>query len=104
MCTHWNCLNEMFPISVPTSYVFVEKSFNTLHAGKFFMVFVVCCFRSKLFFSKNSFRITIRVANSLDPDQARHFVGPDLDPNCLQRTSADDTGRILFPRALIIYI
>ena len=23
--------------------------------------------------------------NSLDPDQARHFVGPDLGPNCLQR-------------------
>ena len=22
-------------------------------------------------------------ANSLDPDQARHFVWPDLDPNCL---------------------
>ena len=21
--------------------------------------------------------------NSLDPDQARHSVGPDLDPNCL---------------------
>ena len=28
---------------------------------------------------------TIRVLNSLDPDQARHFVGPDLGPNCLQR-------------------
>ena len=28
---------------------------------------------------------TIRVSNSLDPDQARHFVGPDLGPNCLQR-------------------
>ena len=28
---------------------------------------------------------------SLDPDQARHFVGPDLGPNCLQRLSADDT-------------
>ena len=26
---------------------------------------------------------TIRVSNSLDPDQARHFVGPDLGPNCL---------------------
>ena len=26
----------------------------------------------------------IRVSNSLDPDQARHFVGPDLGPNCLQ--------------------
>ena len=27
---------------------------------------------------------TIRVSNSLDPDQARHFAGPDLGPNCLQ--------------------
>ena len=25
---------------------------------------------------------TIRVSNSLDPDQARHYVGPDLGPNC----------------------
>ena len=33
---------------------------------------------------------TISVSNSLDPDQARHFVGPDLGPNCLQRLSADD--------------
>ena len=36
------------------------------------------------------FFITIRVSNRLDPDQARHIVGPDLDPNCLQRPSADD--------------
>ena len=33
---------------------------------------------------------TIRVSNSLDPDQARHFVRPDLGPNCLQRLSADN--------------
>ena len=33
------------------------------------------------------------MSNSLDPDQARHFVGPDLGPNCLQRLSADDTCR-----------
>ena len=26
----------------------------------------------------------------LDPDQDRHSVGPDLDPDCLQRLSADD--------------
>ena len=26
----------------------------------------------------------------LDPDQDGHSVGPDLDPNCLQRLSADD--------------
>ena len=38
----------------------------------------------KLTFSKTPFRNTIRVSNSLDPDQARRFVGPDLDPNCLQ--------------------
>ena len=28
---------------------------------------------------------------SLDSDQARHFVGPDLDQNCLRSLSADDT-------------
>ena len=44
-------------------------------------------------FQKNSFRITIRVANSLDPDHARCFIGPDLGPNCLQKLSADDTRR-----------
>ena len=33
---------------------------------------------------------TIWVSNSLDPDQARHYVGSDLGPNCLQRLSADD--------------
>ena len=29
------------------------------------------------------------MSNSLDPDQARHSVGPDLDSNCLQRLSAE---------------
>ena len=33
------------------------------------------------------------MSNSLDPDQARQFVGPDLGPNCLPRLSANDTGR-----------
>ena len=28
-----------------------------------------------------------------DPDQARHFVGHDLGPNCLQLLSADNTSR-----------
>ena len=31
------------------------------------------------------------MSNSLDPDQAGHFVRPDLDPNCLQSLSAGDT-------------
>ena len=33
---------------------------------------------------------TIRVSNRLDPDQAQHFVGPDLGPIYFQRLSADD--------------
>ena len=33
------------------------------------------------------------MSNSLDPDQARRFVGPDLGPNCLPRLTADVTGR-----------
>ena len=33
---------------------------------------------------------TIPVSNNSDPDQARHFVGPDLDPNCLQSLSQDN--------------
>ena len=31
------------------------------------------------------------MSNSLDPDQARHIVGPDLGPNCLQKLIEDDT-------------
>ena len=32
----------------------------------------------------------MRVSNDLDPDQDQHSVGPDLEPNCLQRLSVDD--------------
>ena len=46
-------------------------------------------FQNHLF--QNSFKNTIRVSNSLDPDQVGHFVWPDLVPNCLQKVSADDT-------------
>ena len=50
-------------------------------------------FFSKLTFSKKSFRNAIRLFNGLGLDQDRHFVGPDLGPNCLQRLSADDESR-----------
>ena len=45
---------------------------------------------SKSSFSKIlKFRNTpFRVSNSLDPDQGRRFVGPDLDHNCSQKLSA----------------
>ena len=44
----------------------------------------------KIHYFENSFSNTIRVSNSLDPNQARCFVGPDLVPNCLHKLSADN--------------
>ena len=39
---------------------------------------------SKLTFSKNYFRNTIRISSILDLDQDRLSVDADLGPNCLQ--------------------
>ena len=61
--------------------------------GNFSCFFVTDDFSKIHIFSRKKIRKTIRVSNSLDPDQARHFVGPDLGPNCLQRPSTDDTSR-----------
>ena len=36
---------------------------------------------------------TIRMSNSLDQDQARQNVGPDLVPNCSKMLLVDDTSR-----------
>ena len=36
---------------------------------------------------------TIRVPNSLDSDQSRHFVGPDVGQNWLQLLAADNISR-----------
>ena len=36
---------------------------------------------------------TLRMSNSLVPDQARRFVGPNLCPNCFQRLPDDKNGR-----------
>ena len=60
---------------------------------KCFMLFCRLLIFSILTFFKNSFWNTIIVSNRSDPDQARHFVGPDLGPICLQRLGADDTRR-----------
>ena len=44
---------------------------------------------NKQIFKRNlSGIIAISLSNSLDPDQARHFVGPGLGLNCLQTLSA----------------
>ena len=55
------------------------------------------CILSADFFQNHPFQKILSgipsVSNNLDPDQARHFVGPDLGPNCLQRLSADNTSK-----------
>ena len=59
-----------------TTFIWVKTYFA---CWKIFHEFChLLMFFSKLFF--NSFRNTIRDSNSLDPDQAEHFVGPDLGP------------------------
>ena len=74
-----------------------RHGFNSLPHGKFFML--NCCllifFQNQLFRKKNS---GIPLSNRLDPDQAQHFVGSDLGPNCLQKLSADDTGMFKFSK------
>ena len=53
-----------------------------------------CCFLIFFkinFFRKNSFRNTISVSNSFDPDQARHHVGPDLGPKLFAKVISDLT-------------
>ena len=46
------------------------------------------------FFSNSTFQKillgTLAQSYSLDPDQDRQNVGPDLGPNCLQRLPVDD--------------
>ena len=67
---------------------YIGFSFS-LHAESF------CIFLwfSKSTLSKFSFRNTIRVSNSLDPDQDLRSVGPDLGPNCMHKLSADNKSR-----------
>ena len=67
-------------------YFFENVKFETKSANNksnFACFFVVC-------------RKILSGSNSLDPDQARRFVGPDLDPNCLQRLSAVGKSRQVF--------
>ena len=45
----------------------------------------------RYFFEEKFFQeYTIIASNNLDPDQARHFVRPDLGPHCLQMLSTED--------------
>ena len=67
-------------------YTTSDVAINSLHAGDIlFQKFS----RLPMFFSKISFRNTV----SKCKNQVRRFVGSDLFPNGLQRSSAGDTSR-----------
>ena len=62
-------------------------------------VFNCTLFLSAFFFLKNLIQILskiscITVPKSLDPDQARHYVWPDLGPDFLLRLSAPSLKKI----------
>ena len=89
--SHWQH-NMLHPVCL-LWLIWYSSSLTLGMLGNFHAFVAVCWLISKSTFSKNSFRITIWVSNSLDPDQDRQNVGPDLGPNCLQRLSADDKSR-----------
>ena len=103
-------ISETVQITILKLFAYCVFFHAFLASSDFYHSFLASAdFFFKITFSKNSFRDTIRVSNNLDPDQARHFVGPHLDPKCLQKLSADATSRqrikpyrLFF--AMIIYI
>ena len=57
-----------------------------LHARELFMfLFSSADFLQNQVFKNKPPRTTIRVSNSLDPDQDRHSIGLHLGLNCLQK-------------------
>ena len=66
---------------------------NALHVGYFFILLSSAVLLKINFLKITLSGVTIRVSNSLDPDQARRFSRPDLVPNSLQRLSAGDSSR-----------
>ena len=82
------------PLKFTTSHI-AEPSVHNVF--KLFAYWVILYFLSptdfspKINFFENSVRKTTRVLYSLDPDQVRTFVRPDLSPGCFKQLSNDDT-------------
>ena len=65
------------------------NGFKPFCVGFLLLMFV----STKQFFDKNTFRNNIKVSDSLDPDEVRLYVGPDLGLNRLQSLSTEETNR-----------
>ena len=70
-----------------------QKMMSTHSNNQHFQLFA-CCAIFLIFLSSaavfSKLGTLLECKNSLDQDQARQNVGPDLGPNCLQRAAADD--------------
>ena len=66
----------------------IDSQLSICMLGNFACLFIVCSLFYLSFYLnyliKKSLRNTMTVLNSLDLDEARYFVGPDLVPNWLQ--------------------
>ena len=67
------------------SFSVIDDTFVTFDLGlkSKLLVIMAQCFLSSSLASGDFCCLLITFANSLDPDQDRQNVGPDLDPNCL---------------------
>ena len=69
--------------------------FNIFVGHTSFFSLLTCCVILHTFYDFCEFSFfdfpPEKVSNSMDPDPARRFVGPDLGPKCLQNVSAEDT-------------
>ena len=83
---------QNYPVDKEVIVCMLDDNFECALSSVFFLEF--------FFSQKNSFSNSIRVSNSLDPDQAWQNVSPDS--NCLQRLSAtvnlEIFVRVLFSR------
>ena len=61
----------------------LEPNANNFSQGFSQKVVSTSCYYVHVYARGNFCCLLITFANSLAPDQAQHFVGPDLDPNCL---------------------
>ena len=87
--------NSLIKVKLATKTLQSQPLYGKMPPGKFFMLFC----RLLIFFKINFFEKFFQQYHQsvkqirLDPDQAKHFVGPDLGPICLQWLSADNTSR-----------
>ena len=83
------------------NYIFAKKciliSFLILEYCFYYSFTLYYC---AIFYSLDAGFFQYHSGVNLDPDQVRHFAGPDLGPNCLQRFSADIAGKELNTKQL----